>query len=248
MFDNPKPFDDLTTLVHYLTGPDDLVMDFFAGSGSTGHGVWLANQKFGTQRRFILVQLDVAVNVDVVSGKNALAVGLESIDQITAERLRRVSKQLKGEGARGDLGFRVLREDAPDLARPQTLPAERLASRERQLRLGYREIEPREKRRSTLRPSDLIPELLLLLGFPLDAAGEQVPQLHANTVWRFTHPRVAVPVLACLDESVEEDLEDQLRRFLHGKPVHTFVCRDESLNNNNQLSHRLHDITSLKVL
>ena len=40
VFDNPKPVDDLKELIAYLTNPDDLVLDFFAGSGTTGHAVF----------------------------------------------------------------------------------------------------------------------------------------------------------------------------------------------------------------
>lgn len=40
VFDDPKSVDVLARLVHSLTGDGDLVVDFFAGSGSTGHAVW----------------------------------------------------------------------------------------------------------------------------------------------------------------------------------------------------------------
>jgi len=58
-FAYPKP----TFLIQYLVsvfvppGSSDLVLDFFAGSGSTGHAVLAQNQKDGGRRQFILVQL-----------------------------------------------------------------------------------------------------------------------------------------------------------------------------------------------
>jgi adenine-specific DNA-methyltransferase len=216
VFDNPKPFDDLATIFNYLTGPDDVVLDFFAGSGSSGHGVWLANQKYETRRQFVLVQIDAPVDESVVSGKNAAKIGLDTIDKITCERLRRVSKAMKAEGVKGDLGFRVFKEDSPALARPLHLAAE-------QLEKG--QLTMFKEKLAHVQPADLFTEVLLLLGFPLDARREQVPQDSANTLWRFEHPRVPQPLLLCLDPKVDDDLLGALRE----RKNHTFVCRDEAL-------------------
>lgn len=125
VFDHPKPVDDIAALVDYLCGPDDLVVDFFAGSGTTGHAAWLANARHGTRRRFLLVQLDAPVNPATVSGRNAAAMGLPTIDRVAIERLRRASASLAAEGATGDLGFRVLRAaplDAASLDADDRLP------------------------------------------------------------------------------------------------------------------------------
>jgi adenine-specific DNA-methyltransferase len=216
VFDNPKPFEDLASLVNYLTGADDFIVDFFAGSGSTGQGVWLANQKYDTHRKFILVQIDAEVDEKEESGKNARRLKLDTIDKITCERLRRVSKAMKAEGVKGDLGFRVFKEDSPALARPLHIAAERLQK-------GTLELF--KEKLAHVQPSDLFTEVLLLLGFPLDAKREQIPQGSANTLWRFEHPRVPQPLLLCLDPSIDDDLIDALR----DKKNHIFVCRDEAL-------------------
>ncbi|MFO1029860.1 MAG: DNA methyltransferase [Planctomycetota bacterium] len=216
VFDNPKPFEDIASLVNYLTGIDDVVLDFFAGSGSTGHGVWLANQKHETQRKFILVQIDGEVNAKVVSGRNAVKLKLDTIDKITCERLRRVSKAMKAEGVKGDLGFRVFKEDSPALARPLHLAAEQLQKKQAEL---FKE------KLTDMQPPDLFTEVLLLLGFPLDSKREQVPLDLANTLWRFEHPRMPQPLLLCLDSKIDDDLLDVLKDWEH----HIFVCRDEAL-------------------
>jgi adenine-specific DNA-methyltransferase len=64
VFDNPKPVDDLKRLVGYLTGPDDLIFDFFAGSGTAGHSVILQNAHDNGNRHFILVQLPELLDAD----------------------------------------------------------------------------------------------------------------------------------------------------------------------------------------
>ena len=62
VFDNPKSYVDLERLVDYLSKPGELVLDFFAGSGTTGHAVMLANRSAKQLRRFITVQLPEQLN------------------------------------------------------------------------------------------------------------------------------------------------------------------------------------------
>jgi adenine-specific DNA-methyltransferase len=68
VFYNPKPVDDLANLVWYLSGPDDLVLDFFAGSGTTGHAVLKQNAKDGGARKYMLVQLPEAIERNSAHG------------------------------------------------------------------------------------------------------------------------------------------------------------------------------------
>ncbi|MEU2246030.1 site-specific DNA-methyltransferase [Streptomyces sp. NPDC019224] len=85
------------------SNPDALVLDFFAGSGTTGHAVMDLNAADGGNRRYILVQLDEAVDKD----------GYATIADITRERLRRAGKQVTDKQAPDasiiDTGFRSYR-------------------------------------------------------------------------------------------------------------------------------------------
>ena len=54
-FSTPKPTGLIERILRIATGPDDLVLDFFAGSGTTGHAVLKLNAEDGGNRRFILV-------------------------------------------------------------------------------------------------------------------------------------------------------------------------------------------------
>ena len=81
-FQNPKPKDLIKQLVAQATGDDDLVLDFFAGSGTTGHAVMDLNADDGGTRRFILVSSTEA-NKDEPE-KNLCR-------DITAERIRRLN-------------------------------------------------------------------------------------------------------------------------------------------------------------
>jgi len=122
VFDNPKPIDDLRRLTAYLTGPDDLVCDFFAGSGTTGHSVFLQNVADSGHRRFVLVQLPEQLDPD--NKDQTIAADFcdqlkrpRTIAELTKERLRRAGKKVKEENPlfAGDLGFRVFKLDSTNI-------------------------------------------------------------------------------------------------------------------------------------
>ena len=113
-FSSPKPLGYIEDLVLIGSGKDDIVLDFFAGSGTTAHAVMAQNAKDGGNRKFILVQLPEQVDPE----SDAAKAGFDNIADITKERVRRSGKKivdesegklkLKGEDA-VDFGFRVLK-------------------------------------------------------------------------------------------------------------------------------------------
>ncbi len=91
VFSNPKPLELLRGLLQVANVKgDDVVLDFFAGSGTTGHAVLQANAEDGGRRRFVLVQKEEAVP----EGASARALGLRTIPEILRERLRRAGAEL----------------------------------------------------------------------------------------------------------------------------------------------------------
>lgn len=54
-FDNPKPLSLISYLLEIASDQDSIVLDFFAGSGTTGHAVMDINEKLGGQRQYILI-------------------------------------------------------------------------------------------------------------------------------------------------------------------------------------------------
>jgi len=86
VFTNPKPTRLIRRVLQLFTGPDDLVLDFFAGSGSTAHAVALENEADGGNRRCISVQSRDAVP----PGSAAAKAGFATLDEITAARIRAV--------------------------------------------------------------------------------------------------------------------------------------------------------------
>jgi adenine-specific DNA-methyltransferase len=118
VFDDPKSTEVLARLFHALTDDGDLILDFFAGSGSTGQAVWEQNPKDTKTRHWILVQVPEMPDDTEDSGKNALAAGFMTIFELAAARLRRAATALQGKTT-GELGFRIFR------ARPTNLVVEK---------------------------------------------------------------------------------------------------------------------------
>lgn len=112
VFENPKDRRVLARWIDLVTcgAKDAVVLDFFAGSASTGHAVMDLNAKDGGQRQYILVQLDEAVHHP----------HYDTIASIARERLRRAGAQVKQKaglvGADLDLGFRSLRVATTNMA------------------------------------------------------------------------------------------------------------------------------------
>lgn len=111
VFDNPKNWKDLRRIIEYLTGPDDLVVDFFAGSASTGHAVLDLNAKTGSRRQFVLVQVAEPVPERSVAASN----GYATISDIAIDRLRRVGKTIDAD-TEVDRGFRMFTIDTTNMA------------------------------------------------------------------------------------------------------------------------------------
>jgi len=66
-FDYPKPVELITYLCSLYTNSDDIVLDAFAGSGTTGHAVLQLNKQDTTNRKFILVEMDQTIARSITS-------------------------------------------------------------------------------------------------------------------------------------------------------------------------------------
>jgi adenine-specific DNA-methyltransferase len=117
VFDSPpKPRSLIRDFILVGSGPEAIILDFFAGTGTTGHAVMGLNARDGGRRRFILVQLPQKIDSDNKEQKVA-AEFCKSINrpmtiaEITKERLRRASAAIKSDttSKRTDFGFRSFR-------------------------------------------------------------------------------------------------------------------------------------------
>ncbi|EGP7829399.1 site-specific DNA-methyltransferase [Salmonella enterica] len=105
VFPNPKPIGLINAILTMIVNNNDLVLDFFAGSGSTAHAVLEHNLITGKMINYISVQLDEECDV----GSEAYKSGYKNIFEITKSRIKKASKSIliKNPDYRGDIGFKI---------------------------------------------------------------------------------------------------------------------------------------------
>lgn len=104
LFITPKPVRLLQRVLQVGSDKDSIVLDFFAGSGTTAHAALLQNSEDSGSRRFVLVQLPEPIP-EAADGKPT------AISDITVTRLRKASAKVEKDNPlfKGDLGFRVFK-------------------------------------------------------------------------------------------------------------------------------------------
>ncbi|MFZ5333111.1 site-specific DNA-methyltransferase [Enterobacter asburiae] len=163
-FPNPKPVRLLQRIVQIATKENDIIMDFFAGSGTTGQAVYELNETDKQDRKFILVQLPETLSKSNKEDLSAIYF-CEELDkplylsELTKERLRRAGKKVREDNPewKGDVGFRVFKLDTSNI-RPWEASAETLS----QQLDAY--VSPILEGRSE---EDLLTELMLKRGIDL---------------------------------------------------------------------------------
>lgn len=221
IFDNPKDHVELAKLFAYMTNndPNAVVMDFFAGSATTGHSVLGLNASDGGRRRYILVQfpepLDPAKKEQKSAAKYCEKLGRPlTIAEITKERLRRAGHSISLEVAKVamekqnkkdlfessdepvlDLGFRVFKLDSSNI---RTWDPDR-DNLEQTLLDNLEHIKPGRNE------SDILYELLLKLGLDLC-----VPIETRSVASKNVQAIGAGVLLTCLAESITRDEVESL--------------------------------------
>lgn len=192
-FDTVKPTRLIRTLIQSITDPSakEIVMDFFAGSGTTGQAVIDQNAEDDGNRRVILVQLPEPLNEDNKDQRSAARFLLElgrpnRLSEITKERLRRAGKKC----AKGDVGFRVYKLATSNIItwepEPSDLEGTLLAHAEH-LVPGRTE-------------QDVLYELLLKLGLDLC-----VPIEKKDIAGKAVHSIGGGALIVCLADSLTKD-------------------------------------------
>ena len=97
VFDNPKPTGLMQRILEYSARKDDLILDFFAGSGTMAHAVLEANAKDGGHRRYICVNLPEPTPADSVARSS----GYETVSDITWARIRAAMETVNGANRQG---------------------------------------------------------------------------------------------------------------------------------------------------
>ena len=201
----PKPEGLLQYLIRAASHEDDLILDFFAGSGSTASAIWRQNVADSGARRFILVQFPETISArGHVHGAAATQLcerlGVPSnLAELTKEWLRRSGTKIRREEPllTGDFGFRVFKLAASNIRSWSSDPEDLQQAL-------IRHVDNLEEGRTG---SDLLFEILLKMGFELG-----VP-IESRCVAGATIYLVADGALfACLDRELTPDQSRRVAR------------------------------------
>lgn len=228
VFENPKDEEIVERLIEFCGVSDgDYVLDFFSGSGTTAHAMFLANAEQGVNRHFILVQIPEEISEKNATSekskkvaRSAIALcdkvgGSHTICEIGKERIRRAGAKIKEEAGLAaqnlDTGFRVLKCDTSNMKDVYYNPAEYEVNM-------FSRLEDNIKADRT--PEDLLFQVMLDLGVLLSSkieettiAGKKVFNVEDNYL------------IACFDSDVSEET---IKAIAKQKPYY-FVMRDSSM-------------------
>ena len=213
IFENPKSMDDLKALIRYITAEnkDSIILDFFSGSATTAHAVFLQNTEDNGHRKFIMVQLPEETD----SKSEAYKAGYKNICEIGKERIRRAGKKIKNESPLTtqnlDTGFRVLKLDSSNMKDVYYTPADYEISMFDALADNIKEDRT---------PEDLLFQVMLDLGVLLSSKIEETT-IAGKKVFNVADGFL----MACFDENVSDET---ITAVAKQKPYY-FVMRDSSL-------------------
>ena len=200
IFDTPKPLTTLEKIITIGTDNDSIVLDFFAGSGTTGHAIMAMNTKDKGERRYILVQLDEKVD----EKSEAWKTGYKTINQITTERLRRAGEIIDKKNLGIDTGFRVFKIDSSN-EKDDT----RKALGEVQQSAIFDLVDNVKPDRS---PLDLLFGFIYVSALPFDLKLE-TRKISNNTVYLYGYLGEGTGLSACFDNEISDETVKEIAKL-----------------------------------
>lgn len=237
VFDYPKPTSLIYRLLKYgFLRKQDIILDFFSGSGTTAHAAYLYSLNENQDIKFILIQLPEDLDRNLASASNdakkTIRFSIKMLDEIgkphliteiAKERIRRAGRKVKEEagvmGQNLDIGFRVLKLDSSNMEdvyyTPDNFNANNLFTLADNIKTGRTS-------------EDLLFQVMLDLGIELSAKIEKT-EIAGKEVWCVDGGYL----MACFDRDVNEATITEIAKR---KPVY-FVMRDASAANDNVLDN-----------
>ena len=231
IFDNPKPTSLLRQILKIATGPNDLVLDFFAGSGTTGHALVNLNVAQASHRKFILIQIPEYTE----KTSPAFKAGYRTISEITIDRNKavaeKVTESFKGKIVTPEdqkqleqLGFKVFMLSKSSFPRVDFAPDPEKTDEEN-LQLLQEYIAQKERQLTIqFNAEELITEILINQGFQLTYKLEEQPQFEANRVYMATDGIREAYI------TVDDKLNDATVEYFLTHTDKKFICIERALD------------------
>lgn len=235
IFPFPKPHQLVQKAISYIiNGNDDkdcIVLDFFAGSGTTGHAVMSQNILDGGSRKYILVQVPQVTE----ENSNARRAGYETISEITIARNKAVTEKIQksyegklitpeDQQQLDQLGFKVFTLSKSSFPRVDFAPDPE-KSEEENLKLFRRYLDEKEQQMTlAFNEEELITEILITRGFKLTYKLNRQEIFTQNIVYLATDGSKTAYI--CVDPQIYDETANYFMEHTDTK----FICIERALD------------------
>lgn len=221
-FDHPKPVHLIKRCIQIGTQEDDLILDFFAGSGTTAQAMFSLNKELGSNRKFIIVQLPENLESNSIAYKD----GFRNISEISKERIKKAISTINNND-----GLRIFKQNTSTIYKWQDFIPQQdgiIPDLFSKLELAFK--NPLLDGTQT---QDFITEIILQEGFPLTAKQEEA----ISGVFKITHEWVPYNLYVSMLQSFKNIDFDQLQLQENDH----FICLDKAFETNDALKQAIDD-------
>lgn len=244
IFETPKPTSLIQQILNIASKPNDTILDFFAGSGTTGHAVVNQNLKDGGSRKYILVQVPQSTD----ENSNARRAGFKRISDITIARNKAVCDKVtnsydgriitpEDQQQIDQLGFKVFTLTKSSFQRTDFAP-DPDKSEEENLELFRKYVATKERQLSmSFDEQELITEILISRGFMLTYKLTPQPSFTENIVYLASDGTKEAYI--CVDNTLANSTVD----YFMEHPDTKFICIERALDSTKKfnLKNRMQD-------
>lgn len=241
VFDNPKPSKLIKNLISIGNIKDnDIVLDFFAGSGSTGQAVFELVKEDKKNYKFLLIQLDEIIDETKESGRNAKKLGLNTIAEICIDRLDRLSKKNNR-----DLKFKVFNLEPSNFNLKDEFELDENKDLN-ELKNNYLKelgLYVDQPTLATANALDIIYEIILKNGFSLNSKIDEI-EIGSNKFHKVTDSENNLEIFISLDPKIDDKSVEAIRTPKYRDK--TFAFYDNSLTDSQKIN--LNTFVKLQVI
>lgn len=248
IFENPKPVEMIRNIIEMSTKEEDIILDYFGGSGTTGHSIFELNEETSLKRKFILIQIPEKTKIK----SEAYKAGFKKISDITIARNKKViekiieeKKSLKPDLFNEDkiaetlngLGFKVFKLQKSNFPRVEFAPNPELSDAENLEALKKYIADKENQLVNAFNRDELVTEILLKNNFTLNYKTEAQPHFKKNEIVLAKDEEKET--LICLDVSIDEETVEYFKTNTDKK----FICLERALDTTKKynLKHYLGD-------
>lgn len=227
IFDYSKPSKMISQLLKIGdTKENDIILDFFVGSGTTAQSVFETNKEDGANRKFIVVQLDEPTD----KKSEAFKAGYKNIADITQARIKKVIKKIKSQkegkldfNTKQDLGYRSYRLSESNFRAWRSDVA--IEDLETQLEVFQDPIAEMARTQESI-----ITELCLKAGLPLTISVESL-KVGGCSIFKINNGNIWVALEKVSQELIDLATEQRPKTFLTISTLFTGKKADELMTN-----------------